>query len=67
VRWFVRRAGRIVLMTALVGVAIRVARKVFDLPADNPGGDATRTAIRTGSFDSWPAVPIAPGPHRSGG
>jgi hypothetical protein len=66
-RGFVRRAARLLVVTALVGLAVRVGRKVLTPPAGDSGGDAHRSAIRTGSFDSWPAVPNAPGPHRSEG
>jgi hypothetical protein len=51
------------LVTALLGVLIRVGRSILGRPDGVPGGDA----IRTGSFDTWPAVPNAPGPHRTGG
>jgi len=63
VQRFVRRAAGMMLFTALLGVVVRVGRKVLDRGADAPGAGA----IRTGSFDSWPSVPNAPGSHRSGG
>lgn len=62
-RRFVRRTVRMFLVTALLGVLIRVGRSILGRPDGVPGGDA----IRTGSFDTWPAVPNAPGPHRTGG
>jgi hypothetical protein len=52
-----------VLVTALLGVVVRIGRKILDHQTDDAGSDP----VRTGSFDSWPAVPTAPGPHRSGG
>lgn len=61
-RRFVRRTVRMFLVTAVLGLIVRVGREVLDRTADNPRADA----IRMGSFDSWPAVPTAPGPHRSG-
>jgi hypothetical protein len=60
------------LVTAVLGVIVRIGRKALDRPADDGPADSPRAdspradAIRTGSFDSWPAVPTAPGPHRSG-
>ena len=62
-RRFVRKTARMLVVTALLGVVVRVGRAVLDRRPDSPRSDP----IRTGSFDSWPAVPNAPGPDRSGG
>jgi hypothetical protein len=58
-----RLATRMVLVTGVLGGLIGVVRVVMGRrsgPAE--GGNA----IRTGSFDSWPAVPTAPGRNPSG-
>ncbi|HXQ76323.1 MAG TPA: hypothetical protein VN791_07505 [Acidimicrobiales bacterium] len=55
--------ARLVLLTALLAGVVRVGRTILGRPAGSTAGDP----VRTGSFDSWPAVPVAPGRHRSGG
>jgi len=62
VRRLVRVTARLVLITAVLGGVIRVGRTILGRTTASTTGDP----IRTGSFDSWPAVPVAPGRHRSG-
>ncbi|MGH9017766.1 MAG: hypothetical protein ACRDY1_08465, partial [Acidimicrobiales bacterium] len=58
VRTVVRKVVRLLVVSAVVGTLVRAARARW--------GPATPTAptdggVRTGSFDTWPAVPAAPG------
>jgi hypothetical protein len=57
VRRFVRLAIRMLLMSAVLTALIRVGRAILVRSAPEAG----HGAIRTGSFDHWPAVPVAPG------
>jgi len=57
VRRLVRVTARLMIVTAMVGAAIRVGRAILGRPSGVSGDGA----IRTGSFDSWPTVPVAPG------
>jgi hypothetical protein len=62
VRRFVRVTARLVLTAAVIGGVVRVGRTILGRPSPSGPGDP----IRTGSLDSWPAVPVAPGRDRSG-
>jgi hypothetical protein len=61
-RRFVGATTRLLLVTVVVGGAIRIGRTLLQRRPGPPGTGA----VRTGSFDTWPAVPLAPGRHRSG-
>jgi hypothetical protein len=57
---FVRLTIRMLLVSAALTGLIRIGRTIFGRPSGGPGDGA----IRTGSFDKWPKVPVAPGrPH----
>jgi hypothetical protein len=60
VRWTVRLLLVSALITAVVNVVFRLARPLRDPSSDQ----APLAPIRTGSFDSWPEVPTAPGRER---
>jgi hypothetical protein len=60
VRWTVRLLLVSALITAVVNVVFRLARPLRDRSSDQ----APLAPIRTGSFDSWPEVPTAPGRER---
>jgi hypothetical protein len=63
VRRFMRVATLLLFVSAALGAVIRLRRAVTGGPSA-----PSEAAIRTGSFDTWPAVPVAPGrPHQSGG
>ena len=62
VRRFVRVVARLVVVAGVVGAVIRVWQKVLRGSSGASGGHA----IRTGSFDNWPAVPVAADRRRSG-
>jgi hypothetical protein len=62
VRRFVRKTARLVLTAAVIGGVVRVGRRIIGRSSPSRPGEP----IRTGSFDSWPAVPVAPGRDRSG-
>jgi hypothetical protein len=57
VQRFVRLAIRMLLVSAVLTGLIRIGRSILSRSAGGPGDGA----IRTGSFDHWPAVPVAPG------
>ncbi len=56
-RRLLRLTARLVLVSAVLVALTRVGVAVLGRLSGTPGGDA----VRTGSFDSWPAVPSAPG------
>jgi hypothetical protein len=60
VRRFLRGKARLLLVTAALGAVIGVVRTFPRQRTDSPGD-----GIRTGSFDTWPAVPVAPGRAQS--
>jgi hypothetical protein len=62
VRRLVRRTIGMVVVFAALGAAIRVGRAILRRRA----ADAGPAPIRTGSFDSWPTVPTAPGRSATG-
>jgi hypothetical protein len=60
VRRFVRVTVRLALAAAAVTGVVRLAK----LRARSGTGPSGRQPVRTGSFDAWPPVPVAPGrPH----
>jgi hypothetical protein len=62
VRRFMRGATILLLVSVAAGTVIRLRRTI----TGGPSGPA-EAAIRTGSFDAWPAVPVAPDRYQSGG
>jgi hypothetical protein len=50
-----------VIVSAALGVVLRIARETLGRRRGEP-----RAPVRVGSFDSWPAVPPAPGRPASG-
>lgn len=56
-RRLVRLTIRLLLASAVLTGLIRLLRAILVRSA----GEAGDGAIRTGSFDHWPAVPVAPG------
>ncbi|HXQ59345.1 MAG TPA: hypothetical protein VN799_04580 [Acidimicrobiales bacterium] len=61
-RGFVGRAVRTIVVSIAFGVALRIAQEILG----RRSGDRRPAPIRTGSFDSWPAVPPAPGRPATG-
>ena len=59
---FVRRTIRMMIISVSLGVAMRIAQQILEHRAGVPGGQP----VRTGSFDSWPTVPPAPGRQATG-
>jgi hypothetical protein len=62
VRRFVRLTVRLALAAAAVTGAFRMAK----LRARSGTGDPGKKPVRTGSFDAWPPVPVAPGRSHPG-
>lgn len=67
-RRFMRLITRLLLASAVLGGVVQIRRALLGRPSDSPGstGGPGDGGIRTGSFDHWPAVPVAPGRDRSG-
>jgi hypothetical protein len=57
VRAILRGIGRSIVMTAVAAVAVAAGRAVLGRLAGKPGVPSSPR----GSFDTWPAVPPAPG------
>jgi hypothetical protein len=62
-RGFMRQTACLLLVVAVLGAVIRIRRAVLGPPSGASAGGT----IRTGSFDTWPGVSVAPGRHLPGG
>jgi hypothetical protein len=52
----IRTTIRTVIVSAALGAAVRVVQAILRRRTGGP----EESAVRTGSFDSWPTVPTAP-------